>query len=119
MSAPLAPGTKRVSYSYNVSASEPLPITPTSDVGLLELLIEDSAAVVTGGALHEDAPTSVAGRTFRRLTGRDVAKGSTFSISPAGSSGRIGTVAIVALGAVVLMLAVLARSLLARPASAG
>jgi hypothetical protein len=119
VSAPLAPGTKRVSYSYNVSASEPLPITPTADVGLLELLIEDSSAVVTGGALHEDAPTSVAGRTFRRLTGREVAKGATFTVSPAGSSREIVTVTIVALCAGGLMLAVLARSLLARPASAG
>lgn len=119
LSAPLSPGTKRVSYSYNVSASESLPITPTSDVGLLELLIEDSLAVVTGGALHEDAPTSVSGRTFRRLTGRDVTKGSTFTVSPAGSSGGIGTVAIIALGVGVLMLVVLLRSLLARPASAG
>lgn len=119
VSAPLAPGTKRVSYSYNVAAGEPLEITPTADVGLLELLIEDSLAVVTGGALHEDAPTVVAGRAFRRFTGREVAQGSTFTLSPAGNARTLGTVTIIAIGAGLLMLAVLLRSLLAPRAGAG
>lgn len=119
LSAPLAPGTKRVSYTYHVPANEPLAITPTADVGLLELLIEDSLAVVTGGPLHEDAAAMVAGRAFRRFTGREVAKGSTFTLAPSGASPGIGSVSIVALCAGGLMLAVLVRSLLARPAGAG
>ncbi len=119
VSAPLAPGTKRVSYSYNVAARDPLAITPTADVGLLELLIEDSLAVVTGGTLHEDAPTMVAGRAFRRFTAREVAQGSVFRVSPAGASRAISVVTIVALGTGIVMLAVLLRSLLARRAGAG
>ncbi len=119
VSAPFAPGTKRVSYSYNVDAGEPLVITPTADVGLLELLVEDSLAIVTGGSLHEDAPTVVAGRGFRRFTGRDISQGSTFSVSPAGGASGIGVVAIVALGAGLVMLVVLGRSLLAPRAGAG
>ncbi len=119
VSAPLAPGTKRVSYSYNVAADEPLAITPTADVGLLELLVEDSLAVVTGGPLHEDAPTVVAGRGFRRFTARGVTQGVTFSISPVGASPGIGIVAIIALCAGAVMFIVLRRSLLAPRAGAG
>ncbi len=94
-------------------------ITPTADVGLLELLIEDSLAVVTGGSLHEDAPTVVAGRAFRRFTGREVAKGATFSVGAADASRAISFVTIIALCAGVLMLAVLLRSLLAQRVGAG
>lgn len=75
VTAPLPPGEKQVVLMYVLPRGRRtlrLPIDqPTAH---LELLVEDSAATVTGGAQAAD-PVTLEGRTFRRFVAESLASG--------------------------------------------
>lgn len=111
--APIAPGLKQLSFSYELPAAAfPLSIPGEKRTDLLEVLIEDSLGVATGAGLSEVDPVSVDGRRFRRFTARDVAPTSVFRIEIARPSrlSRSAFIAIVALALGAAMLVVLART---------
>jgi hypothetical protein len=66
VSAPIAPGTKRISFTYRLPAdAEPIALAPSGAADLVEVLVEDADASVTGAGLKEEAPTAADGRLPR------------------------------------------------------
>ena len=111
--APIAPGLKQLSYSYDLpSRAFPLSIPGEHHTDVLEVLIEDSLGVATGAGLSEVDPVSVDERRFRRFMARDVAPSSVVRIEIASPSrlSRTAFIAIVALALGAAMLVVLART---------
>jgi hypothetical protein len=111
--APIAPGLKQLSFSYDLPAKAfPLSIPAEHHTDVLEVLIEDSLGVASGAGLVEVDPVNVDGRHFRRFTARDVAPSSVVRVVIATPSriSRGAFIAIVALALGAAMLVVLARS---------
>ena len=111
--APIAPGLKQLSFSYDVPANAfPLSIPGEHHTDVLEVLIEDSLGVAVGAALSEVDPVKVDTRRFRRFTARDVSPTSVIRIEIATPSrlSRGAFIAIVALALGAAMLVVLART---------
>ena len=111
--APIAPGLKQLSFSYELPASSfPLSIPAEHHTDVLEVLIEDSLGVASGAGLSEVDPVNVDGRHFRRFMARDVAPSSVARVAIATPSriSRGGFIAIVALALGAAMLVVLART---------
>jgi hypothetical protein len=111
--APLAPGIKQLSFSYDLDAkSFPLSVPAERETSVLEVLIEDPQGTATGGGIAEVDPVDVEGRTFRRFLAHDVPASSVIRIDvPRGSPvGRGRYIAIVALALLAAMLVVLARA---------
>lgn len=111
--APIAPGLKQLSFSYDLPASAfPLSIPAEHHTDVLEVLVEDSLGVASGAGLSEVDPVNVDGRHFRRFTARDVAPSSVARIviatPPRISRGSFIAIVALALGAA--MLVVLART---------
>lgn len=72
--APLSPGIRQVAFTYDLPASAfPLDIPIDRATGVLEVLVQEPRASVTGVRLRELAPVSTEGRTFRRMLAQDVA----------------------------------------------
>ena len=72
--APISPGARQLSYAYQLGRDAlPLSIALDAPTGVLEVLTEEPRATVTGANLTEVAPTSTAGRTFRRFLAQNVA----------------------------------------------
>jgi hypothetical protein len=103
--AAIAPGQKRVSYSYRLPASaDPIEFSPAGAAELLEVLVEDPAAAVTGAGITEDAPTSADGRTFRRFVGRNFAGGSGISVlAPSGAKRALSLYGVLVAGSALAM----------------
>ena len=106
VTAPIAPGSKRVAYSYSLpAATSPVPVSRADSSSLLEVLVEDSAASVTGGGVHEDVPTTISGRTFRRFA--NLSRGSAADLAirtPSGLGPRpVGFAAAVAIAVGVVL----------------
>ena len=79
--APISPGARQLSYAYQLARDAlPLAIALDEPTGVLEVLTEEPRATVTGGGLAEVAPTSTAGRTFRRFLAQNVPAQSTIRI---------------------------------------
>ena len=111
--APVAPGLKQLSFSYDLPARAfPLSIPGEHHTDVLEVLVEDSLGVATGAGLAEVDPVNVDARHFRRFTARDVAPSSVIRIEIATPSrlSRGAFIAIVALALGAAMLVVLART---------
>lgn len=111
--APIAPGIKQLSFSYELPASAfPLSIPAEHHTDVLEVLIEDSLGVASGAGLSEVDPVNVDQRHFRRFTARDVAPSSVARVviatPPRISRGSFIAIVALALGAA--MLVVLART---------
>jgi hypothetical protein len=113
--APVSPGIRQLAFTYELPSSAfPLSIPLERPVGVLEVLVQESTAHVTGVALRELAPVNTEGRTFRRLLGQDLSAGSVVRvdlprvIGAAREKVYIG-VAIVVLAAMVIALIVAAR----------
>ncbi|NUS97625.1 MAG: hypothetical protein HOQ11_09470, partial [Gemmatimonadaceae bacterium] len=71
--APIAPGLKQLSFSYELPAGDfPLSIPAEHRTDVFEVLIEDQAGVATGAGFGEVDPVNVDGRRFRRFIARDV-----------------------------------------------
>jgi hypothetical protein len=111
--APIAPGLKQLSFSYDLPAKAfPLSIPAEHHTDVLEVLIEDSLGVASGAGLSEVDPVNVDERRFRRFTARDVAPSAVVRVAIATPPriSRGAFIAIVALALGAAMLVVLARS---------
>ena len=71
--APLSPGSRQLSFAYQVPKSA-LPLTyPLAEpTGVLEVLLEEPRAKVAGAGLTEVQPTTASGRAFRRYLAQNV-----------------------------------------------
>ncbi|MFL5468231.1 MAG: hypothetical protein ACJ8AE_00370 [Gemmatimonadaceae bacterium] len=75
--APLAPGTKQLSFSYSLPAkSFPLKLPLERETGIYEIMIEEKAGSVTGPHLKEVDPVTVDDRNFRRFLASDMPENS-------------------------------------------
>lgn len=107
LNAPLSPGLKQVTFSYEIpAATDPIELLIESPTTVLEVLVEDANAQVTGAGLLAVDPVQIEGRAFRRFLAQDVAAAQSFSISvpPAASSRQLRVMLIVtAVGAAMLL----------------
>ena len=72
--APVAPGLKRIAFTYALPASAfPLSIPVEHRTDVFEVLIEDVEAEVEGPGLQESAPSNIEGRMFRRFVTQGIA----------------------------------------------
>ena len=68
--APVSPGARQLSYAYQLPRDAlPLSISIDQPTSVLEVLLEEPKATVSGTAIAEVAPTTTAGRSFRRFLG--------------------------------------------------
>lgn len=75
--APFAPGLKQLSYSYLLPAkSFPLVLPVDRQTDVLEVLVEDPRAQVSGARLAAVNPVNVDGRSFSRFLGQEVPEAS-------------------------------------------
>ncbi len=107
VTAPLAPGIKRISFYYDIALDDaPIEVLVESPLPVLEVLVEDPRGDVSGAGLTAVDPVSVEGRPFRRFLAKDVAGAQTFSVTaPArGMAGNLRLMLIVtAVGASMLL----------------
>ena len=116
--APVAPGIKQISYSYQLPATSfPLTLAIEDSLPLLEVLLEDPAGTVTGASLALSDTVTMDGRTFRRFLARDAAAGTArVAVAAAGADRRTVYFTSVVLALGLLMLLALGRSVRRRPA---
>jgi hypothetical protein len=108
--APFPPGLKRFAFTYELPRDAfPVSLPIRDSTTVLEVLIEDPTATVTGAGLAAASPTTLNGRTFQHFRAQDVAPASVIGIisGPVGSSSR-GAIA----GGAILLGAVIAVGLL-------
>lgn len=113
VTAPIAPGIKQLSFSYDLPASAfPLSIPGEHATDVLEVLVEDPNAVVSGAGIGEVDPVEVEGRSLRRFVAREVAPSAVVRIDAPRATrlSRATYIAIVATALGAAMLLVLARS---------
>ncbi|HEU4584831.1 MAG TPA: hypothetical protein VFR95_03730 [Gemmatimonadaceae bacterium] len=80
--APFAPGLKQLSFAYDLPESAfPLDIPLADSVPVLEVLLEEPGAKVTGARLAQVAPASIEGRTFNRFLAQNAPKNGVFTIT--------------------------------------
>lgn len=71
--APLSPGIRQFAFKYVLSnAAFPLSVPVERPTTILEVLLEEPTAQVSGASLAELAPVSSDGRTFKRYLSHDV-----------------------------------------------
>jgi hypothetical protein len=119
--APFGPGVKQISYSYSVAPSHfPLTLTLEKPTSVLEVLLEEPLAQVTGGSLRATDAATTAGRTFKRFLGQDALAGELVKISVPTTTAttRTRVLAVVAGVIVLVMIGALARALVGRGARA-
>jgi hypothetical protein len=79
--APIAPGVRQLVLTYELGAGVfPLALGLDTPAEVLEVLLEESAGRVEGGALESLGMVKVEGRDFVRYLGRDVPAGAAVSI---------------------------------------
>jgi hypothetical protein len=79
--APISPGMRQLSYAYQVpKGALPLTVPIDQPTSVLEVLVEEPKATVSGAPIAEVAPTSAGGRSFRRFVGQNVSPGAVLSI---------------------------------------
>lgn len=82
VNAPLAPGIRRLSVSYQLPpGARRVAFHLPDSIAQMELLIDDSLANVSGRGVHEEAPAAAEGRVFRRFAGHDLAGGTTIELA--------------------------------------
>ena len=115
--APFGPGVKQLSYSYSLPGkSFPLDLRLHRPTIVLEVLVEEPGAQVTGADLRSMAAATTGGRTFKRFLTRDVPAGSSVHITVplTTEASRSNVLVVLALGIAVIMVGALARALLGR-----
>jgi hypothetical protein len=111
--AALAPGLKQLSISYSVNEKDfPLEFNIEGGAVVLEVLLEEAEARVTGANIVPTDPVALEGRQFQRYLVQDVRPGETIVVTVPGSGlGGRGLYITVLLGAIgFLMLLALLRS---------
>jgi hypothetical protein len=110
--AALAPGLKQLSVSYKLPETAfPLDLVIDGGAVVLEVLLEEPEASVSGANLLAVEPVGLEGRQFRRFLAQDVRPGDRITVeTPGGLRGR-GLYVTVLLGAIgLLMLITLFRA---------
>jgi hypothetical protein len=98
--APVAPGLKQLSFRYELSPDAfPLTVPITEPVGVLEVVVDDPGARVSGAGLREMPPVQSEGRTFKRFLSQDVARNAVVRIELAAAGGTARGATVVFLGA--------------------
>ena len=121
--APFAPGLKQLSFSYQLPESAfPLAIPLADSMPVLEVLLEEPGAKVSGARLSQVAAVSLEGRTFNRFLAQNAPKNGVFTVTapapgtpPLNERFQVALVAVIAL----LMLGALAVTFSRRRAAAG
>ena len=111
---PFGPGVKQISYSYSVpDKSFPLSVRLERPTSVLEVLVEEPAAQVTGANLRSMAAATAGGRTFKRFLAQDVPAGSAARIAVplTTDATRTRVLAALAIAIAVIMVAALGRAL--------
>ena len=118
--APFGPGVKQLSYSYSLPPSAfPLTLTADGPTVVMEVLVEEAGAQVTGTNLRSMAAATTGGRTFKRFLAQDVPAGSVAKVTVPVTTQALRTKVLVALAGVIglVMVGALGRALLrTRPA---
>lgn len=71
--APLAPGLKQFSFSYDIPATQAsVAVYVETDIPVMEVLVEDPRGTASGGDLVEVDPVQVDGRPFKRFLAENV-----------------------------------------------
>lgn len=86
--APFAPGLKQISFAYQLPESAfPLAVPLSDSVPVLEVLLEEPGAKVSGARLASVGPVSIEGRTFNRFLAQDAPRNAVVEIDapPAGA----------------------------------
>jgi 5-hydroxyisourate hydrolase-like protein (transthyretin family) len=113
VTAPIAPGTKRIAFAYDVDERNTVELTRTDASASLEILVEDSAATVAGVPVKAEPPIAMGARTFTRFTTGSVPAGAAVRVSVPVAGGGVGAVAVVvtaiALAMVVIFVVALRR----------
>jgi hypothetical protein len=74
--APISPGIRQLSYAYEVPRGAlPVVIPIDEPTNVLEVLLEEPKATVSGAPISEVAATATGGHTFRRFLGQNVPAG--------------------------------------------
>jgi hypothetical protein len=104
--APLSPGVRQLVLTYVLPVDAmPASIPAARETSVLEVLVEESRAEVTGAGLTETAPVPIEGRTFRRFLARDVAANAVLRVNapePAGQNAEGQRVLLILLAAAML-----------------
>jgi hypothetical protein len=119
LSAPIAPGLKQLSLSYDVPQQAEYTFVVDDSTNVLEVLVEDSLGRAVGGGLVPAGPAKVEGRTFARFLAQDVAAGAAIAVAvPGAGSATANQLRILAITAAVgmLLLVGLARAMFRRQA---
>ena len=99
VTAPFAPGLKQLAYAYTLPAEAfPLRVPVLRGAEVLEVLVEEPTAQVSGAGLAATDSATVSGRTFRRFLAQDVKPSAVAQIGvpPAPAFGRRGYLAALA-----------------------
>lgn len=115
--AAFGPGVKQLSYAYSLASSAfPLEIPVGAPTGVLEILLEEPTATVSGGGLLPQPTATTSGRTFKRLLAQSVPPGEVVRIAVPATTATTRTRVLVWLaGTIVLvMIVALARALMVR-----
>lgn len=114
--APISPGIRQLSYAYQVPRGAlPLTIPIDQPTNVLEVLLEEPKATVSGAPIAEVAPTVAGGRSFRRFLGQNVPSGPVlridvpFTLGDARSRFVLGVAAACALAMLTAMIVALRR----------
>jgi hypothetical protein len=79
--APLSPGIRQLGFTYELPQSSfPLSIPIERPTGVLEVLVQEPAAKLSGVQLREMPPVETGGRLFRRFLAQDVAANGVLTI---------------------------------------
>ncbi|HVX39645.1 MAG TPA: hypothetical protein VHB25_08730 [Gemmatimonadaceae bacterium] len=80
--APLSPGIRQFAFTYELpSDAFPLAVPMERNTGVMEVLVQEPTAKVSGAKLREVAPVSAEGRTFRRFLGQDLGASTVLQIA--------------------------------------
>lgn len=80
--APFAPGMKQLAFHYDLPADAfPLKLPLDHGAVILEVLVEDPTATVTGAGLRPVAPVAIEGHQFRRFLAQDVPANAVAAVS--------------------------------------
>lgn len=70
---PISPGIRQIAFTYELPPSAfPLKFPLEKSTGVLEVMVQDPGARVTGAKFRETPAASVDGRTFRRFLAEDI-----------------------------------------------
>lgn len=106
--APIAPGLKQFSFSYELPASRTAIAAPVeTSIPVMEVLVEDPRGTAVGVGLAEVDPVQVDGRPFKRFLAQDVAPPGLVEVTTPGpeaaASGLRVMLVVTAIGAAMLL----------------